>query len=128
MTNESFSFPLADAQKQDRIEQMVADLNRYKKIDKDLTVLRQKHQELEKNSPTKLKELTEQRDELEQLCHELRAKVEQFDQLKRPPTEATDSLVHDLLEVKAKHELLQQRNCKLIEQFQKLTEEQIQSS
>ena len=116
---------LADAQKQDRIEQMVADLNRYKKIDKDLAALRQKHHELEKNSPAKLKELTHQRDELDKLCEELKSQVEQYDQLK---DHSSNSLEHDLREVQDKHDILQQRNYKLIEQLKKLTQERIPSS
>jgi len=126
---------LADAQKQERIEQMIADINRYKKIDKDLSTLQQKHKELEKNSNSKLNDLIHQRDELQKSCDQLREKLQQYEQLKIKhdelnQTSNNDELQQELNEVKAKNDVLRQRNWKIMEQLNKLShkKEQDQSS
>jgi len=55
-----------DIQKQERIEQLLADLNKYKKIDydKELNTLQLKYTELEKGLSLKINDLTHQRDDL----------------------------------------------------------------
>lgn len=59
---------LADTQKQERIEQMIADINKYRKLDKELTELRQKHADLEKDLNEKISEITAERDQLKEQC------------------------------------------------------------
>ena len=75
--------PSADAQKQERIEQMIADINKYKKLDKELTTLRQKHADLEKNLTERITEMTNQRDQLKEKVHE-------YEQSNRKNTEASN--------------------------------------
>ena len=76
-----WSILLADAQKQERIEQMIADINKYKKLDKELTSLRQKHNEMEKNFTGKINEIVSQRDELQSQCDQFKGKVQEHEQL-----------------------------------------------
>ncbi|UJR30157.1 hypothetical protein I4U23_017697 [Adineta vaga] len=125
----------ADAQKQERIEQMIADINKYKKIDKDLMILQQKHKELEKNSKTKLNDLIQQRNELQKSCEKLKEQLQddeqikiQYDQLIQNQTQVTnlDELQQELVEVKLKNDKLRQRNWKIIEQLNKLQEKKEQ--
>jgi len=114
---------------------MIADINRYKKIDKDLSTLQQKHKELEKNSNSKLNDLIHQRDDLQKSCDQLREKIQQYEQLKIKhdelnQTSNNDELQQELNEVKAKNDVLRQRNWKIMEQLNKLShkKEQDQSS
>ncbi|CAF3816364.1 unnamed protein product [Adineta steineri] len=126
----------ADAQKQERIEQMIADINKYKKINKDLSILQQKHKDLEKNSNLKLNELIKQRNELQKSYDYLKEKVQQYDQLKAKYDELVQSqaqmknveeLEQELIEVKAKNDLLRQRNWKVMEQLNKHSHKQEQN-
>lgn len=65
----------ADSQKQEKIEQMIADINKYKKLDKELTALKQKHGDLEKECNGKIAEITAERDELKRKCELLEEQV-----------------------------------------------------
>ena len=60
---------------------MIADINKYKKLDKELTNLRQKHTELEKNLTGKINDIIHQRDELQNQCDQLNEKVQEYEQL-----------------------------------------------
>ncbi|CAF1212401.1 unnamed protein product [Adineta ricciae] len=119
----------ADAQKQERIEQMLIDLNKYKKIDKDLAALQQKHKGLEKSSKTKLNDLIQERNELQKSCEKLQEQLQQDEQIKHQYDELVqnqtqvanlDELQQELAEVKAKNDTLRQRNLKIMEQLNKL--------
>ncbi len=105
---------------------MILDLNTYKKIDKDLSELEEKHNELEKSLNAKLDDITHQRDDLQNTCAELKAKVQEYEQLKTnyDGSSNLEQLQQELNEVKAKNDLLRQRNWKIIEQLNKLSQEQ----
>lgn len=113
---------LADAQKQERIEQMVADLAKYRKIDKEIGVYRQKNEDLEKNFIDKFNEIRRERDQFEQRLIQINSKSQNVEQEDEDETNV-NQLEKDLNEAKKKHDLLKQRNCKIIEQLTKLTEE-----
>ncbi|CAF3748739.1 unnamed protein product [Rotaria magnacalcarata] len=109
----------ADAQKQERIEQMIDDLNKYKKIDKDLGTIRQKHKELKNNLNSKLDEVSNERDKLEKYGDQLNRKIQQYEPLKieyeqliqnEAETSNLDKLQQELNELKAKNDLLRQRH------------------
>ncbi|CAF4224334.1 unnamed protein product, partial [Rotaria sordida] len=126
----------ADAQKQERIEQMFDDLNKYKKIDKDLIIFQKKYNELKENLNIKLDNITQQRDELEKTCEELEVKIQQYEQLKikydqfiQNETETTniDQLQQELNEVKNKNDLLRQRNLKITKHLNKQLQKQEQN-
>lgn len=72
---------LADNQKQERIETMINDLNKYKKIEKDLNILQDKHIQLEKDLNSKLNDLTHQRDELKKSYDQLNEQIQYYEQL-----------------------------------------------
>ena len=108
MKNHFFSSHSVDTQKQNRIEQLINDLNKYKKIEKDLQSLQSKHQELETNFNSKLTNLTEQRDQLRQTCDELTNQI---------PTDPNP----ELTDLKTKNDLLKQRNGKIMDQLNKLS-------
>ncbi|CAF1476375.1 unnamed protein product [Rotaria sp. Silwood1] len=113
----------ADAQKQERIEQMLNDLHKYKKIDKDLSIFQKKYDELKENLDTKLNDVTQQYDELEETSKQLKEKLQQYeplkikyDQLIQNDTETSnfDQLQQELNELKAKNEVLTQRNIMFV--------------
>jgi uncharacterized coiled-coil DUF342 family protein len=111
---------------------MTADLNKYKKIDKDLLTLRQKHNELEQNLNSKLNDLIQERDNLKKSYDELKEQVQQYEQIKIKYDQLVQTphlvdLQQELNEVKSKNDLLRQRNWKIIEQLNKLTHEQEQN-
>jgi len=115
---------------------MIADINKYKKIEKDLNRLQTKHHELEKNFNLKLNDLTQQRDNLQKSCDQLKEKVQQFEQLKikydqliqnQTQFSNIDELQQELNEAKAKNDLLRQRNWKIMEQLNKLSYQQKQN-
>ena len=112
---------LVDTQKQARIDQLVNDLNKYKKMEKDLQSLQEKHLELENNFQSKLTDLTEQRDHLHDLTNELQSQIESH-QTNRTPLE------QELIELKMKNDLLRQRNWKIMEQLNKLRTNDEQST
>ena len=114
---------LADAQKQERIEQMMADMNKYKKADKELTVLRQKHLELEQVYETTVNDLTVERDQLQVQCDQLKVKMLDYEQSADPNT---DDLRQQLNGFKAKNDQLRQRNWKIMEELNRLLREQEQ--
>ncbi len=123
-------FCLADIQKQERIDQMMIDINKYKKIDKDLSALQEKHNELEKSLNLKLNNITQQRDDLQKTCDKLKEKVQEYEQMKQKydqlnenqtKTTNINELQQELNEAKAKNDLLRQRNWKIMEQLNKLT-------
>lgn len=111
---------------------MIADINKYKKLDKELTALRQKHSELEKSTTAKLDELGEQRDELQKTCDELKDRAQQFEQIKAkheqlmksPPNRTTAKLQEELSALKAENDQLRQRNWKMVEELNRLLKEQ----
>ena len=109
---------------------MTNDLNKYKKIDKDLSALRSKHVELEKNLNTKLDVVTQQRDDLQKSYEKLNEQIQQYEQMKikydqnSSSTSITNELQDELNEVKAKNDRLRQRNWKVMEQLNKLSPEQ----
>ena len=126
---------LADSQKQERLEQMIADINKYRKLDKELTNLRQKHSELEKTSSTKIEEIAEQRDELKKTCEDLKSKIHQCEQIKAKydqlmKNQSNKSLIKlqdELNDIKAQNDQLRQRNWKIMEELNKLLNEQQQT-
>ncbi|CAF3529601.1 unnamed protein product [Rotaria socialis] len=126
----------ADAQKQERIEQMIDDLNKYKKIDKDLGTIRQKHKDLKENLDSKLDEVSNERDELEKYGDQLNRKIQQYEPLKieyeqliqnEAETSNLDKLQQELNELKAKNDLLRQRHVKIMEQLNKKSHSQQQN-
>jgi FtsZ-binding cell division protein ZapB len=111
---------------------MVADINKYKKIDRDLIALQTKHTELEKDLTFKLDNITHQRDELQKSSEQLKEKLRQYEQLQikydefiqnQTKSSNIDELQQELNELKAKNDVLRQRNWKIMEQLNKLAEE-----
>jgi SMC interacting uncharacterized protein involved in chromosome segregation len=125
-----FSF-LADAQKQERIEQMIADINKYKKLDKELTNLRQQHSELEKNFNSKITEITNQRDELKTQYDQLKEKIQQYEQLQIKYDQLIQNPTHqvaqELNDLKTKNDQLRQSNWTKMGELNKLINEQQQN-
>jgi chromosome segregation ATPase len=111
---------LADAQKQERIEQMIADINKYKKLDKELTNLRQKHNELEKELNSKINQITHQRDELKANCDTLKDKIQQYEKL---PIKSNNALEQELSNLKTQNDQLRQDNWKIMEDLNKLLQQ-----
>jgi len=113
-------------QKQERIEQMMIDINKYKKIDKDLSTLQEKHNELEKNLNLKLNKITQQRDDLQKTCEKLKEKIQEYEQINENQIQTLNinELQQELNEAKAKNDLLRQRNWKIMEQLNKFTHKQ----
>lgn len=120
---------------------MVADLAKYKKIDKDIATTRQKTEDLEKSFQAKYDRIRQECDELRERHEQLKEKREKYEELKwsyqklkeKCDTEevADDQsslslaqLEDELTEARKKHEQLKQRNCKIMEQLNKLTQEQ----
>ncbi|CAF3208425.1 unnamed protein product [Rotaria sp. Silwood2] len=127
---------LADAQKQERIEQMLEDLNKYKKIDKDLSLFQKKSNELKENLNTKLNNITQQRDDLEKTREKLEEKIQQYGQLKikydqlvqnETETSDLDQLQQELKKVKDQNDVLTQRNFKITEQLNRRLQKQEQN-
>ena len=58
---------------------MISDINKYKKLDKELTNLRQKHSDSEKDFNVKLTEMTSQRDQLQTQCNQLKDKLTELE-------------------------------------------------
>lgn len=121
-------FCLADDQKQERIEQMIVDLSKYKKIETDLNTLRRKYAELKENQNADLNDLIDQRDQLTKICEQLKEKAQKCkelkikcDQLAQNETETSNlaQLQQELNEAKARNDLLQQRHMKILEQLNK---------
>ncbi|CAF4050999.1 unnamed protein product, partial [Adineta steineri] len=125
----------ADAQKQERIEQMIADINKYKKLDKELTTLRQKHNELDKSLNAKIDDVSCQRDELQITCDQLKEKVQNYEQLQKKynqlvqnqSNKPANELQEELNDLKTKNDQLRQRNWKIMEELNKLLNEQQQN-
>ncbi|CAF2878724.1 unnamed protein product [Rotaria sp. Silwood2] len=126
----------ADAQKQERIEQMLEDLNKYKKIDKDLSLFQKKSNELKENLNTKLNNITQQRDDLEKTREKLEEKIQQYGQLKikydqlvqnETETSDLDQLQQELKKVKDQNDVLTQRNFKITEQLNRRLQKQEQN-
>jgi len=119
----------ADSQKQEKIEQMIADINKYKKLDKELTVLKQKHVELEKDCNNKINEITAERDDLKKQCENLAEQVKSDDVVQKkydqiihhPSLIAKRQLEQELNEFKAKNDQLRQENWKTIEKINGLS-------
>jgi predicted nucleic acid-binding Zn-ribbon protein len=124
---------LADAQRQERMEQMIADINKYKKLDKELTNLRQQHQVLEKDFNSKIENITHQRDGLQVHCDQLKEKIQQYEQLQIKYNQliqnnSTNANQQELNTLKAKNDQLQQQNCKLTEELNKFSNKQQNNS
>ena len=124
---------LADSQKQERIEKMIFDLKKYKKIDTDLNLAREQFNELRQNLNLKLNDLIDQRDQLQMSCNQLEEKAQEYEQLQikydqlirnQLPTSNFDQLQQELNDVKAKNDLLKQRHRKIIEQLNKQSHQQ----
>ena len=118
-----FCFSVADAQKQERIQQLLTESNRCEQLDKELTNLQQKYRELEQILATKDTEISQQHDEFQ-------SKIEQLEQLQskhdqsvqnESKTNIENELRQELNEVKTKNNLLRQRNSKIMEQLNKLS-------
>ncbi|CAF3393306.1 unnamed protein product [Rotaria socialis] len=122
----------ADTQKQERIEQMIADINKYKKLDKELTNFRQKYNEIDKNLNEKINEVTHQRDKLRVHCNHLKEQVEQYEQLQikydkliqSKSNNSTFQIQQEINKLKAKNDELRQRNWKTMEELNKSLHEQ----
>ncbi|CAF0864206.1 unnamed protein product [Rotaria sordida] len=122
----------ADTQKQERLEQMIADINKYKKLDKELTNLRQKHNELDKNLNSKINEISHQRDELRTHCGQLKEQVQEYEQLQlkydkliqNQSNNSTNEIKQEINNLKTKNDQLRQRNWKIMEELNKLLDEQ----
>ncbi|CAF3454790.1 unnamed protein product [Rotaria sp. Silwood1] len=122
----------ADTQKQEKIEQMIADINKYKKLDKELTSLRQKHNELDKNLNAKINDIAHQRDELLAHCDQLKEQVQEYEQLETKydkliqsqPNNPTNEIKQEINDLKTKNDQLRQRNWKIMEELNKLLDEQ----
>ena len=111
---------------------MIADINKYKKLDKELADLRQKHSELEKNLNSKIAEVTCERDKLQAYCDQLKAKVQQYkelqikyDQLKMNQTSASNSEIQQEIDkIKAENDQLRKNNWRNMEELNRITHEQ----
>ncbi|CAF2118028.1 unnamed protein product [Rotaria magnacalcarata] len=122
----------ADTQKQERIEQMIADINKYKKLDKELTNFRQKYNEIDNNLNGKINEVTHQRDGLRVHCNLLKEQVEQYEQLQikydkliqSKSNNSTVQIQQEINDLKAKNDELRQRNWKIMEELNKSLHEQ----
>ena len=122
---------LADSQKQERIEQMISDINKYKKLDKELTSLRQKHSELEKSFNTKIAEITTERDELEVQYKQSKEQVEKYEELQKKYEQLRQNplnhIEQELNDLKIENDQLRQSNWKNMEELNKLLNEQKQN-
>jgi DNA repair exonuclease SbcCD ATPase subunit len=114
---------------------MIADINKYRKLDKELTSLRQKHDELDKNLNSKINEITLERDELQITCDQLKEKVQQYEQLKikydqliqKRSKIPANKLQEELNELKIHNDQLRQRNWKIMDELNKLLHDQQQN-
>jgi chromosome segregation ATPase len=111
---------------------MANDINKYKKIEKDLNTLQINYNELEKGLNLKLNNIIHQRDNLQRSCDELKDKTQEYEQLKIKYDQLysgsnIDQLQQELNEAKTKNDLLRQRNWKIMEQLNKLLHEQKQN-
>lgn len=126
---------LADTQKQERIEQMIADINKYKKLDKELTNLRQRHSELDKSLNEKINEISQQRDDLREHCNQLKQQVKEYEQLQTKydkviqtqSNNATHQIQQEINNLKVKNDELRQRNWKIMEELNKSLHEEQQN-
>jgi uncharacterized coiled-coil DUF342 family protein len=100
---------------------MIADINKYKKLDKELTNLRQKHNELEKELNSKINHITHERDELKANCDKLKEKVQQYEKLPMKPNNKIEQELNDL---KIQNDQLRQNNWKTMEELNKLLKQQ----
>lgn len=119
----SYKIYLADIQKQERIDQMLIDINKYKKIEKDLIALQEAHRELEKSSKKKLNRLTHERNDLQKSHDELQEQLDKYE-YSEPTSPDIDRLQQEVIEAKEKNNLLRQRNCKILEQLNKFQSQQ----
>ena len=125
------SFFLADAKKQERIEEMIADINKYKKLDREFTNLRQKYNELETTYNSKINTIAEQRDNLKAQCDHLKQKFQQYEQLKHQCDQLNQDQLNDstkeieqkINDLKVQNDQLRQSNWKNIEKFNKSLKE-----
>ena len=113
---------LADAQKQEKIEQMIADINKYKKLDKELSTLRQKYQDLEKNFTSQVSTLTEQRDSLQEQCEKHQEHLRDCDQVfADTASKSSEQLARELADLKAKNDQIRQQNWKVMDDINRLS-------
>ena len=103
-------------------------------MDKEITALRQKHAETEKALSSKVRELTKQRDDLQECVNQSKEKVQEYEQLKAQQDQVDQSTKNnesskaeqfqkEISALKAKNDLLRQRNWKVMEQLNKLSHE-----
>ena len=113
---------------------MIADINKYRKMDKEITALRQKCTETEKTLSSKVRDLTKQRDDLQESVNQSKEKVQEYEQLKAQQNQVTPStkdnesskveqFQKEIKALKAKNDLLRQRNWKIMEQLNKFSHE-----
>jgi DNA repair exonuclease SbcCD ATPase subunit len=111
---------------------MIADINKYKKLDKELTSLRQKHTELENNFNSKITEITDQRDALQSEYDQLKEKVQQYEQLQikydQLVQNPTNDIAHKINDLKTENDQLRQSNWKHMEELNKQQQNQTSSS
>jgi len=110
---------------------MIADINKYKKLDKELTNLRQQHSELEKNFNSEITEITNQRDELKIQYDQLKEKIQQYEQLQIKYDQLIQNPTHqvtqELNDLKTKNDQLRQSNWTKMGELNKLINEQQQN-
>ena len=103
---------------------MIADINKYKKLDKELTSLRQKHQELEKSVNSQVSSLTQQRDDLQEQCEKYKEHLHDYDEVvKNVSSKSKDQLERELNEFKAKNDQIRQQNWKFMDDINRLSRE-----
>ena len=110
---------------------MIADINKYKKLDKELTALKQKHGDLEKDFNEKIAVVAAQRDELKKKCQLLEEQVKNDEALqekyekwiRHPSAIRKREIEQEVNELKAKNEQLKEENGKVIEKINELTSE-----
>ena len=96
---------------------MISDMNKYKKMDKELTTLQQKYTELEKTSQTILTERTKERDDYQIQCEELKEKLRQSEQTSKTSTETEEKIQ----QLKSENNQIRQSNWKAMEDVNKLS-------
>lgn len=104
---------------------MIADINKYKKMDKELAALHQKHNELERNFDGKIAEIAKERDELQSQCEQLKGRVQQFEQLEVKYDQLVQNpanhIEQELSQLKSENDRFRQSNWKKMEEVNKLS-------
>ena len=107
---------------------MIADINKYKKLDKELSNFRQKYQEMETNCQKQIDEVMNERDELrieleklkENLTNHQQLQIE-YEQLARNSSNTTrEELEKELEDLKLKNDQLTQESWKVAQEINRL--------